>query len=53
MKPIVPSFCSVFSTVTLHKTKTFFRILDNNPMKTFGSGQSSIMNAHKTKIVQG
>ena len=28
-------------------------LLDNNPIKTFASGQSSILNAHKTKIVQG
>lgn len=29
--------------------KTFLHILDNDPMKTFGSGQSSIMIKHKTK----
>ena len=44
MKPFVVSFCSLFSTVTLHKTKTFQRILDNDPIETFGSSQSSIMN---------
>ena len=53
MKPIVLSFCSLFSTVTLHKTKTFLHILDNEPMKTFGSGQSSIVNVHKTKEFAG
>ena len=53
MKSIVPSFCSLFSTVTLHKTKTFLHILDNEPMKTFGSGQSSILNEHKTKDCAG
>ena len=49
MKPIVLSFCALFSTVTLHQTKTFLHILDNDSMKTFGSGQSSILNKHKTK----
>ena len=53
MKPIVLSFCSLFSAVTLHKTKTFLHILDNEPMKTFGSGLSSIMNEHKAKNREG
>ena len=53
MKPIVPSFCSLFSTVTLHKTKIFLHILGNEPMKTFGSGQLSIMNEHETKDCAG
>ena len=42
MKLIVLSFCSLFSTVTLHKTKTFLHILDNESTKTFGSGQSRV-----------
>lgn len=45
MKPIVVSF----STVTLHKIQTFLHTLDNEPMKTFESGQSSVMSEHKTK----
>ena len=49
MKPIVLSLWSLFSTVTLQKTKTFLHILGNEPMKTFGSCQSSIMKEHKTK----
>ena len=49
MKLILLSLCSIFSTVTLHKTKTFLHMLDNDPMKLFGSGQSIIMNEHKTK----
>ena len=53
MKPIVLSFCSLFSTVTLHKTKTFLHVLGNEPMKTFGSCQSSIMNERKTKDCAG
>ena len=53
MKPIVLSFCSPFSTVTLHKTKTFLHILDNEPMKTFGSGQSSMIKEPKTKDCAG
>ena len=53
MNPIVLSFCSLFSTVTLHKTKTFLHTLDNEPMKTFGSGQSSIMSEQKTKDCVG
>ena len=53
MKPIILSFCSLFSTVTRHKTKTFLQIQDNEPMKTFGSGQSSIMNELKTKDCAG
>ena len=53
MKPILISFCSLFSTVNPHKTKTFLHILDNEPMKTFGSGQSSIMSEHKTKDCAG
>ena len=47
------SLCSIFSTVTLHKTKTFLHILDNYPMKLFESGQSIIMNEHKTKDCAG
>ena len=39
--------------MTLHKTKTFLHILDNEPMKTFGSGQSSIVNVHKIKDCAG
>ena len=31
------------------QNKTFLHILDNEPLKTFGSGQSSIMSEHKTK----
>ena len=53
MKPIVLSFCSLFSTETGHQTKTFLHILDNDPMKRFGSGQSSIMNEHKTQDYVG
>jgi len=53
MKPIVLYFCSLFSTVTLHKTKKFQHILDNEPMKTFGSGQSSIVYVHKIKDCAG
>ena len=46
MKPIVLSFCS---PVNQHKTNIFLHISDNEPMKTFGSGQSSIASEHKTK----
>ena len=53
MKPIVLSFVHFFSTVTPHKTKTFLHTLDNEPMKTFGAGQSSIMSEHKTKDCAG
>ena len=53
MKPIVLTLCSLFSTVTLHKTRTFLHILDNEPLKMFGSGQSSIMIEHKTKDFAG
>lgn len=49
MKPIFLSFCSLFSTVTLHKTITFLLTLDNEPMKKFLSSQSGIMNEHKTE----
>ena len=47
------SICSNFSTVTLHKTKTLLHILDNYPMKLVESGQSIIMNEHKTKDCAG
>ena len=50
MKPIVLSFCS---PVNPHKTNIFLHISDNEPMKTFGSGQSSIASEHKTKICAG
>ena len=53
MKPIVLTFCSLFSTVTLHKIRTFLHILDDGPMKTFSSGQSSIMIGHKIKDFAG
>ena len=53
MKHIALLFCSLYSTVTLHKTKTFLNILDNHPMKSFESGQSSLMNEHKTKDCAG
>ena len=53
MKPFDLSFCSHFSTVTLNKKKIFLHILDDEPMKTFGSGQSSIMNEHNTKDSAG
>ena len=53
MKHIALPFCSRYSTVTLHKTKTFLNILDNHPMKSFESGQSSLMNEHKTKDCAG
>ena len=53
MKPIVLTFCSVFSTVTLHKIRTFLHILDDEPMKTFSSGQSSITIEHKIKDFAG
>jgi len=53
MKPNVLSFCSLFSTETGHQTKTFMHILDNDPMKKFGSGQSGIMNEHKTQDCVG
>lgn len=53
MKPIVLTFCSLFSTVTLHKIRTFLHILDDEPMKTFGSGQSSIIIEHKIKDFAG
>jgi len=53
MKPIVLTFCSLFSTVSLQKTRTFLYILDDEPMKTFGSGQSSIIIEHKIKDFAG
>ena len=53
MKPIILSFCSLFSTVTLYKTKKFLHILDNEPMITFGCGHSSIISEHKTKDCAG
>ena len=49
MKPIALFFCSLFSTVSQREIKTFMHILDNEALKTFRSGQSSIMNEHKTK----
>jgi len=52
-KPIVLTFSSLFSTMTLHKTRTFLHILDDEPMKTFGSGQSCIIIEHKTKDFAG
>ena len=48
MKPIVLSFWSLFSAVILRKTKTLLYALDDEPMKTFGSGQRRIMSVHKT-----
>ena len=55
MKPIVLSFClhSFSVIVTLHKTKTFLHILNIEPMKMFGSGESSIISEHKTKDYAG
>ena len=50
---IALSFCSLFSTVSLNKTNTFLHILNNEPVEMFGSGQSSIMNEHKTKDCVG
>ena len=51
--PLCYLFGSLFSTVTLHKTKTFLHILDNGPMKTFGCGHSSITSSHETKDCAG
>ena len=48
-KPIVLSFCSLFLTVTVHKTKAFLHISDNRPIKTFESDQSGMINEGKTK----
>jgi len=42
-------FLFTFSTVTLHKTKTFPYAFDNEPMKTFGCGQLSITSEHEIK----
>ena len=53
MRPFAFSFCSLFSTVSLNKTNTFLHILNNEPVEMFGSGQSSIMNEHKTKDCAG
>ena len=53
MKLILLSLCSLLSTMTLHRTKTFLHILDHDPKKLFGSGQSIIMNEHKTKDCAG
>ena len=39
--------------MTLHKTKAFLLTLDNEPMKKFLSGQSGIMNEHKTEDLPG
>ena len=36
---IILSFCLLFSAMTLHKTKTFLDILDNEPIKSFWFGQ--------------
>ena len=49
-KPIVLSFCALFLIVTL---QTFLDILDNDLLKAFGSGQSSIMNGRKTNDCSG
>ena len=35
------------------RTKRFPYILDNEPLNTFGSGQLSIINEHKTKDCTG
>ena len=55
MKPIVLSFCSLFSTRTLRKTETFLHLLDNEPTKTFVSNQSGIIIklSITQKVVQG
>ena len=37
----------------MHKTKTILHILDNEQMKPFGSGQSSMISEHKTKDFAG
>lgn len=49
IKPFVLSFLSLFSTVTMHKTKAFLHMLDIEPKKTFGFGQSSIMSESRAK----
>ena len=53
MKPIVLSFCSLFFNHDSSQIKTFLHILDDGPIETFGSGQSSIMSEHKTKDCVG
>ena len=50
MEPIVLSFVHFFSTVTLHKTKTFLHILDNEPLKTSGLVNQAYSMSIKQKI---